>query len=215
MKNKTTLIFDMDGVIANTKKHHQDAWFGFCEKHGLHITEKMFRDKLFGRTSHEILEILFDRDLSQEESKKLTTEKEEMYRRQARDQLEPLPGLKTFLEKAGKENLDMIVASSAPGKNVEFTLRETGTLKYFNHFIAAENITESKPDPEIFLKAADKLNNKPAHCIVFEDSFAGIDAAKNAGMKVVAIASTHKNEELTKADMVIDDFKNLSIHNLP
>lgn len=214
MRNKTTLIFDMDGVIANTKKHHQDAWFKFCKKHGLHITGKMFRDKLFGRTSHEILEILFDRQLSENESEKLTTEKEEMYRNQARDQLEPLPGLQTFLEKARKENFDMIVASSAPGKNVEFTLDETGTLKYFEDFIAAEDITESKPDPEIFLKAAERLKSPPANCVVFEDSYAGIDAGKNAGMKVIAVATTHPKNELSKADLVIDDFSNLTNQDL-
>lgn len=211
MMKKLNLIFDMDGVIANTGEQHQDAWFKFCEKHNLHITEKMFRDKLFGRTSHEILEILMDRELDEKESRKLTEEKESLYRELAKGQLKTMPGLTGFLEKALREKISVCVASSAPHENVVFTLRETNVQKYFSHIIAAEDVTESKPHPQIFLKAAEALAAPPGNCVVFEDSYAGVEAGLSAGMKVIAVASTHHENELSDAHKIIPDFLNLTL----
>ena len=209
--NKLNLIFDLDGVIANTGEQHQDAWFKFCEKHGLHITEKMFRDKLFGRTSHEIMEILFGREIGENESYQLTEEKEKLYRELSQGQLKPLPGLPQFLEKVNADHIPVCVASSAPHENVVFTLRETKVRQYI---IAAEDITNSKPDPEIFLKAAEALAAPPSNCIVFEDSYAGVEAGLRAKMKVVAVASTHHKHELKHAHLTISDFLRLEVNQL-
>ncbi|MFP4471150.1 MAG: HAD family hydrolase [Bacteroidales bacterium] len=212
--NKLNLIFDLDGVIANTGDQHQDAWFKFCEKHRLHITEKMFRDKLFGRTSHEIMEILFGRGIGENESYQLTEEKEKLYRDLAKGQLKPLPGLPGFLEKVNAHHIPVCVASSAPHENVVFTLRETKVRQYFGHIIAAEDIRNSKPHPEIFLKAAEALAAPPSNCIVFEDSYAGVEAGLRAKMKVVAVASTHHEHELKHAHLTISDFLRLEVNHL-
>lgn len=207
--NKFALIFDLDGVIANTGNIHEKAWFEYCDKYNIQITSELFRRKLFGRSNKETFQILLNRDISEKELAELVDEKEALYRRLAKGNLSPTPGLLTFLKKASMKDIPMCVASSAPGINVEFTLKETGTEKFFSHITSAEEVSKSKPDPEIFLLAADKLGYRPERCLVFEDSFAGIDAALNAGMKLITVASTHKREELPQDFRCIQSFTEL------
>ncbi len=204
--SKPALIFDMDGVIADTRDQHHDAWFKFAKDHDVHISEKLFRDKLFGRTSEEAISILLDRDIGDDEMHKLVEEKEATFRKLAKGQIKSLPGLNKFLEACSIHNLPMIVATSAPSENVKFTLDETNTGKYFDKYVSADDVSNSKPDPEVFLTAAEKLGQPPINCIVFEDSYAGVKAGKKAGMKVVALATTHDKDELAEADLIARNF---------
>lgn len=205
------LIFDMDGVISNTADMHEEAWLKFCSNHNIEITTQLFRNTLFGRSNKETFEILLNRELPQKELSRLISKKELLYRKLAKGKLLPSHGLTNFLDKAQTFGIPIGVASSAPLINIEFTLAETKTTNYFQYITSADEVKTSKPDLEIFLCAAQKMEYAPERCLVFEDSFAGIEAAKNAGMKVVAVASTHTAEKLKGDYMIIHDFNNLSV----
>ncbi len=205
------LIFDLDGVIADTGNLHEKAWFVYCEKYQIHITSKLFRRKLFGRSNKETFKILLNREISDEELSALVDEKEALFRKMAKGQLHPTPGLIPFLKQAGKEGIPMGLASSAPLINVLFTLEQTKTSGYFSHITSADEVLNSKPNPDIFLLAAKKLGIPAKNCLVFEDSFAGIEAAEKAGMKVIMLATTHPCDELPGEHICIPDFSKLSL----
>lgn len=211
---KFAIIFDLDGVIADTGDLHEKAWFRYCEKYDVHITSELFRRKLFGRSNKETFKILLHRDISAKELNDLVEEKESLYRQLARGKLDPLPGLTDFLEMLTKKGIPMGVASSAPRVNVDFTLDETGTRKYFGNITTAEEVSRSKPDPEIFLKAAGKMNFAPEKCLVFEDSFAGFEAAEKAGMKLIALATTHPKNKLPDHHRRISDFREITFGDI-
>ncbi|MCF8366582.1 MAG: HAD family phosphatase [Bacteroidales bacterium] len=203
------LIFDLDGVIADTGNFHEKAWFAYCQKYNIPITSELFRNTLFGRSSKETFSILLGRELKNNELAAMVAEKETLFRKLAKGQLSPTPGIIQFLETIKHAGIRACVASSAPKINVEFTLRQTGTSAYFDQITSAEEVSQSKPDPEIFILAAKKMGFAPEKCLVFEDSFAGIEAAKRAGMKLMLLATTHSKEELPADFPCIDDFINL------
>jgi beta-phosphoglucomutase len=122
-----------------------------------------------------------------------------------------------FIEECHAQGIPMAVASAAIAKNVSFLIRALGLASYFRATLSAEDISHPKPDPEIYLKTAAKLAVSPAECAVFEDSFVGIKAAKNAGMKCVAIASTFSAGDLrreTNADLIVPGFEAISLATL-
>jgi len=205
------LIFDLDGVIADTGNLHEKAWFSYCKKNNIHITSRLFRQQLFGRSNKEIFKILLNREIAEDELTVLMYEKETLYRNLAKDKLYPTPGLINFLTQAAKAGIAMCIASSAPLINVSFTLLETGTARYFTSFTSGEEVINSKPNPDIFLLAAKKIGYPANKCLVFEDSFAGIEAAEKAGMTLIMLATTHSQEELPNDRICIPDFNKLSL----
>ena len=110
--------------------------------------------------------------------------------------------------------IKIALATSAPSVNVKFTLAKTGLRKYFKIIIDAKGVKRGKPYPDIFLKAAKNLKTKPSRCIIFEDTFHGIEAAKRAGMKVIAVATSHSAKEISHADLVIKDFSQIAMEEL-
>lgn len=214
MQKKHALIFDMDGVIADTAALHEKAWFAFCKNHNVHITAQLFRNTLFGMSNRETLKILYSHEIPENEFWKFVDEKEKLFRQLAANELVPMTGLIDFLTEASNNGFRMAVASSAPMENIVFILEKTGTGEFFDFITSADEITHSKPHPDIFLKTASKLNFKPAECVVFEDSFAGIQAGNSAGMKVVGVASTHNLHELTNTILKITNFDEINIRIL-
>lgn len=209
--NNFAIIFDMDGVIADTAELHQKAWVAFAHKLGLQMSPETFRKKLFGRTNREIFNIVLDRQVDDNELDELITKKERLYRQYAKGKLQPLAGLEDFLKSAHSANIPMAVASSAPQINVEFTLRETNLASYFDHITSAQEVKRGKPDPEIFEVTAKKLNFNTPQCLVFEDSFAGLEAGQKANMKVIGIASTHTADDISGDYPVVKDFTEIDL----
>jgi len=212
--NRFALIFDLDGVIADTAQFHENAWFSFCKKHNIPITSEQFRNQLFGRSNRETLRILLGKEIPENEFQQMVFEKESLFRELASETLKPINGLVDFLIEAQNHQIPMAVASSAPAVNIHFSLKKTNTDGFFQHLVSSDEITRSKPDPEIFLKAAQKLGFQPADCVVFEDSYAGIEAGLNAGMKVIAVATTHPANELPHYLFIIHDFTRILIADI-
>ena len=121
--------------------------------------------------------------------------------------IEALPGLEQFLQKLDEAEITRAIATSAPRSNVDFTLEKTGLGRFFKTILDDSFVSKGKPDPEVYLKAAKAVNFPPERCVVFEDSLAGVQAAKNAGCKVVGLTTTHPAEELSDTHLVLPDFR--------
>ena len=213
---KLALIFDMDGVIVDNHRYHLRSWLQFFEQHDIAMDEQEYKEKVNGRVMSAVLPDLFGKSMSEEEIRRLGEQKESAYREIYRGEITPTPGLEDFLKVLDRENIPRAVATSAPTANVTFTMEHTRLGQYFPTIIDDSMVSKGKPDPEVYLMSAERLSMAPEHCVVFEDAMLGIQAGKNAGMRVVGVATTHTVEELeaTEADWVIQDFRELSLERL-
>lgn len=200
------IIFDMDGVIVDNYLFHIDAWGEFCKRHGLNFESEDFTKKYFGKNNADILKALFGRVLADAEVHQLGEEKEAIYRELYQPHIKPLDGLVNFMKELKILGKKIAIASSAPQSNIDFVVNNTGIKVYIDVTVNGNMVKLGKPNPDIFLKASELLGIQPANCLVFEDSFSGIQAAINAGMQVVAVATTHKQEEHNPKLTIISDF---------
>jgi beta-phosphoglucomutase family hydrolase len=208
----------MDGVICDTNPYHLKAWEKFAEKHQLNLEGKDLGYYIYGRTNRDALQ-LFMKDqafangnsFTSEQLTDLSEEKEALFRDIYRDHVELTGGLQAFLDELKNAGIPIALASNAPISNIDFILDATNTRSYFSAVVDATQVTKGKPDPQIYLRAAELLNVEPANCIVMEDSTVGVEAGQKAAMKVVAITTTHSAEELSHTDLVINDFTELGI----
>lgn len=208
------VIFDMDGVIIDSNPYHKIAWKTFCEQHGFDLRDDYLEENIYGRTDKDALPILFNRQLDPELIQEYGDEINATYRDVYSPYIKPLNGFVNFLEMLKKNNIPYAIATSAPPVNVEYVLSHLKLVSDFNTIIDATQITNSKPDPEIYLTASSRLGIKAANCIVFEDSLSGIESAQAAGMKVVGLTTTHNSGELMQTDLIVDDFTNITVKTL-
>lgn len=209
MKGFNGFIFDMDGVIVDNYLYHIDAWGEFCKRHGLNFEVEDFTRKYFGKNNTDILQALFGKSLSITEIDMLGEEKEAIYRELYQPYIKPLDGLVDFMKELRIQGGKIAIASSAPQSNINFVVEKTCIKEYIDVSVNGNMVRLGKPNPDIFLKAAELLRIQPGKCLVFEDSFSGIQAAINAGMQVVALATTHKKEEHDPTITIISNFKEL------
>jgi len=203
------VIFDMDGVLVVNHEVHLEAWEAFHKKYNLVWNRERFTS-YFGNTNDQILRKIFPNHLTNQEIQLFADEKENLYRSIYAHKIEPTQGLISFLEQLKNANIPLAVATSAPTGNVEFVFEKTGIGSYFSKVVDDSMITIGKPDPEIYLKAAQELGIEPANCFVFEDSHAGIESALRAGMRVIGVATTHRAETLLGVEFVIHDFTGIN-----
>ncbi|MDE5945535.1 MAG: HAD family phosphatase [Rikenella sp.] len=208
-------LFDMDGVIVDNRDAHLQAFAVFAERHGIPDFDSKSLLPFFGSTNAVIMGHLFGRDdLPADEVERLSQEKERIYRELYDPVMEPARGLVALLEALKKQGIRTAVGSSAPRVNVDFVLERCGIAPYFDAVASGSEIRHSKPDPEVYLLAARKLGIDPHDCVVFEDAFVGMEAARRAGAKVVALASTFSRTRIEACgdfDLLIDGFSDLSI----
>lgn len=210
------LLFDMDGVLVNNLDVHREAFAEFFRRYGVNRTFDEL-NRHFGRGNDDIMGDLMPREIVERVGiRELGNQKEAIYREIYAPKIKPQEGLLEFLAESEREGLRSAVGSSGFLANVDFVLDRCDIRRYFDAIVAGDQVTKCKPDPEIYLTAAAKLNLKPSECIVFEDAEAGIEAGKRAGMVVVALATTFPREflENTDADMIIDDFRDISVERL-
>jgi HAD superfamily hydrolase (TIGR01509 family) len=198
------ILFDMDGVICDTQEMHLLAFQELAGRHGIDLTAEQFRT-MFGMENRKLIPKLFGRPIPDAEVLEHADWKEARYRELISGQIELMAGVSDLVDWLGERNLGSAVASSAPKANVEQILRSTGLIERMGAYLASEDVTHHKPHPEIYLKAAESLGVAPATAWVIEDSLHGIEAGQRAGMKVLAVATTHPAEELQVADAVFDN----------
>jgi beta-phosphoglucomutase len=195
-------IFDMDGTLVDNMRFHTEAWQKMLAENDVVMDAHEFLVKTAGKTNREILPGVFG-DISDERLTELSERKESLYRESFLPYLSAVKGAIDFLEAARKLNIKMAVATAAPVANVEFVLDGLNLRQYFAAVVTAADVSNGKPDPEIFLKSAEKLGIEPQNCLVFEDALNGFAAAHAAGMKSVAITTVNSREDLQNLPSVV------------
>ena len=203
------VIFDLDGTLINNNSFHLISWQRYLKKIGKDISEKEYKANINGRTNKDAVEYIYGRRMSDEEAMRYALEKEEIYMNLYKPLIKPVAGLLEFLEELRQRNVPMAIATSGVQVNIDFLFDNIDIKKYFNVVLNSTHIQRGKPHPEIYLKTAAALNTAPKNCLVFEDAVVGIEAAHDARMKVIALATTHEKEELATADMVIENYNDL------
>jgi len=202
---KTGILWDMDGVLVDSGRLHYLSWRDTLAHYNIPFSEDDFQHT-FGMNNTGVLNSVTDNQIEPELIQMISTEKENLFREKLPGQVNPLPGVRIWLQKLGKAGFVQVVASSAPLQNIHALLQTLDLQHYFQALISAEGM-RGKPDPQVFLYAASQINITPECCLVIEDSINGIRAAASAGMKCLAITTTHEKSELYDADRIIESFK--------
>jgi beta-phosphoglucomutase len=210
-------IWDVDGTLVDTAQLHFEAWAKLAAEIGRPFSRENFA-ATFGRRNPEIIRLLFDGSLTDAQVAELGARKEEFYRAEAAKGVSLLPGVRSLLEEFARNQVLQAIGSSAPRANLDLILDLTASRSFFRGIVAMEDTQRGKPDPEVFLVAATKLQIEPPRCIVFEDAIAGVQAAKAGGMKCVAVRYVGHHSEQTLAgagaDLVVASLEGLRAEEL-
>jgi len=212
-QSKKAILWDMDGVIADSYSFHFAAWQETFAKRGIKFTKEDF-SKLFGTTNDFIIGSIMSRELPERDVKIMVQEKEEKFRRKATGNIKPFPGAVRLLNAIKKGNFKLGLVSSTPKENIDLVLSELNLEGMFDCIVFGQEVSESKPSPQIYLLAARELEVTPNDCLVIEDSPLGVKAAKTAGMKCLAIANTRPRQKLQEADKVADSVEDVDLITL-
>jgi len=198
------MVLDMDGVIVDSNPLHTQAWMLYNRRFGIDAGETL-ADRMYGRRNDEIVREFFGPGLSPEQVAAHGAAKEQLYRELLAPRLPEalVPGVREFLQRHAGQPVGL--ATNAEPANVDFVLDRGGLRAYFRVVVDGHQVRNPKPHPEIYLRAAELLSAAPRNCIVFEDSFSGIAAARAAGARIVGLTTTHR--ELPGADLAIGDFR--------
>lgn len=208
--NKYAVIFDMDGVICHTNPFHAKAFEAFFDKYKITYTEKEFEQHMYGKHNSHIMTYFFKRPIHGEELAQLEFEKEAIFREIYKDKIETIPHYLDFLEDLKANDFKTAVATSAPRANMDLIIDTLNIRVKMNSLLGSENVILHKPHPEVYQKSAQNIGIEPSQCLVFEDSFSGITAGLNAGMKVVGVLSSHTKKQLPPCSAYINDYSEIN-----
>ncbi len=205
--NNFAAIFDMDGTLIDNTPYHYKSWQILFKKYGKgDLSRDTYYTEMSGTPIKETLKRVFGSEFDADGLKALQQEKDDIYRREYAPHVAAVNGLENFLAGLKKAGVKMAMASSATVDDIDFILSHVPIRQYFEVIIDSTMATKPKPNPDIFLKAADELKANYHQCVVFEDSLAGVKAANAAGMKVVALTTSHKAGELQPVNIAIHDY---------
>lgn len=209
------VIFDMDGTMVDNTPYHYRTWQVMFKKYSLgEISEHTYFSQFSGVPIKDSIQRLFGNTHSTGQLHKLVQEKESTYQELYTPHVAPINGLINFLSELKQAGIKLAIASSASIHDIDFILERIHVRDYFDVIVDGSQVSNGKPNPDIFLKAAAHLQTAPQDCFVFEDSIAGIKAGNAAGMKVIGITTGNTAEQLQPSVMVIDDFTELNVQKL-
>jgi beta-phosphoglucomutase len=215
--NGKAAIWDVDGTLVDTAELHFQAWQAVCREQGRDFGRADFA-ATFGQRNPEIIRQLFGDRFNTEEIAALGDRKEVLYRSAAGKGVDLLPGVRALVEDLHRDGFVQAIGSSAPHANLELILRLTGIAGFFAVVVGSEDTQRGKPDPQVFLTAAQRLGVPTERCVVFEDAVAGVQAARAGGMKCVAVRCVghHSKDSLRQAgaDMVAETLEQVSVTTL-
>lgn len=209
------MIFDWDGVVIDSSRHHELSWERLAVEERRPLPADHFKLG-FGKKNEWIIPELLGWTRDPADVRRLSLRKEALYREIVAERgLAVLPGVRPFLARLAAARVPFCVGSSTHRENIATILGVLGLAAVFTAMVTAEDVTHGKPHPDVFLRAAATISRAPARCIVFEDAFAGIEAARAGGMKVVGVATTHPAEVLQPlVDRVVRRLDELSLADL-
>ncbi len=208
MHDIRALIFDMDGVLIDSNPLHRLAWSEYTRRHGVGMTEAM-QQWMYGKRNDEIIRDFLGSHLTDREVFAHGAAKEELYREMMKPHIAQalVPGVREFL--ARHANLRLGLATNAEPANVDFVLDAAGLRSLFSVVVNGHEVTNAKPHPEVYLRVAEMLQTPPAECVVFEDSWSGVEAGVAADMRVVGVTTTH--DDLPGVSLLIRDFDDAAL----
>jgi beta-phosphoglucomutase len=195
-------LFDLNGTMIDDMSYHIKAWHRILNSLGANLSLDEMKRECYGK-NQELLERVFPNRFSIEEKNSMSLEKEKAYQQDFRPHLKLIDGLGDFLALAKEQNIKMAIGSAAIQFNIDFVLDGLNIRHYIDAIVSADDVGDSKPHPETFLKCAEALLVKPQDCLVFEDAPKGVEAALNAGMDCIVITTMHGPEEFTVYKNVI------------
>jgi beta-phosphoglucomutase len=194
----------MDGTLIDSEEYHWIAWRETMANEGITITHDQFLST-FGQRNDSIIPKWLGAASSPERVERIGSAKEEVYRHLVRTKgITPLPGVVTWLDRLHEQGWLQAIASAAPSANIEVILEALGTAHFFQGIVSAEDVRKGKPDPEVYLKAASRVGASPDRCVVVEDAVAGVEGARNAGMRSIGVS--HNGQHLP-ADVVVQSLE--------
>ena len=194
------VLWDMDGVLVDSAEYHYAAWREALAREGVDLSYDAFR-ATFGQRNDTILRYLLGPDLPDSEVARIGDLKESLYRELVQTRgITPLSGVLDWLACLRDQGWRQAIASAAPRANVDAIVRALGIAHYFGAITSSEDVTRGKPDPQVYLIAAQRLGVPPARCVVVEDAPAGVEGARRAGMRCIGVTSTHPHLD---ADLVV------------
>ena len=200
-----SVLWDLDGTLIDSEQYHWLAWRDTMAVHGVPLTHAQFL-ATFGLRNDAIVPQWIP-GASAALTDEIAHAKEALYRRLVREGgLDPLPGVLHWTERLAREGWRQAVASSAPRENIDAVLGVLSLEACFQAVVSAEEVTHGKPDPQVFLTAASRLDSTPAECIVVEDAPAGIEAARRAGMRSIGV---RRNGSPLPADLAVTSLADL------
>jgi len=203
------VLFDMDGVLVDSYAPHLESWRRLAAELGAAVTEPQFAGT-FGRTSREIIGILFGTDRDEADVRRLDARKEAIYRDLVRGRVPAMPGAVDLLRSLHAEGFRAAIGSSGPAENVALIVQEMELNGLIDARVTGADVLRGKPDPQVFLLAAQRLKLPPSRCAVVEDAPVGIQAARAAGCVAIALTSTHPAASFADANCVVAALSELS-----
>lgn len=191
------VVFDLDGVLIDSHDQHERSWFQLAEEIGKELTKEQFKESFGMRNVMAIPHVFRWTEADDHEAiHALGERKEELYRELiAADGIAPLPGVVALLESLAAAGIPVSLGSSTSRKNIEVCFATTGLAPFFGAcYTGAEDVSRGKPHPDVFLEAARKISRPPSRCLVVEDAHVGLEAARAAGMRALAVTTTHPRE---------------------
>jgi len=208
--DRCAVIWDVDGTLVDTAELHFQAWCALARELNQPFTRADFAST-FGWRNPDIIPKLFRGPHTAEEINRLGDRKEELYRIEAAKGVELLPGVGALLTGLVDAAFMQAIGSSAPRRNLDLIIQITHTAPFFAAIVSMEDTQRGKPDPQVFQVAAERLGVAPARCVVLEDAVAGVQAARAAGMKCVAVRAVGHHPEAALrqagADLVVDSLE--------
>ena len=205
------IIFDMDGTIVDSLPYHYEAWKIFFNENKVeNFSEKLNEYK--GGGTLDLMRTVYGNQYSKKELKKMSEDKEKIFRKIYKGEIKQILGFKKFLDELKSKDIMIGLASNAIRKNVSMIINELEIYDYFDSIICGDEVINGKPNPEMFNETIDRFNISKDECLIFEDSLEGVLAAKNSGVKVIGITSSSSNKVLKDAGCVMSisdylDFK--------
>ena len=211
----TGIIFDMDGTMVDSLPYHHEAWKIFFNENKVENFSEKLKDYKGGGTL-DLMKAVYGDRYSLKELKKMSDEKEMIFRRIYKGKIKPIKGFKNFLIDIKSKNILVGLASNAIRKNVSMIINELEIYDHFDSIICGDEVINGKPNPEMFNETINRFNIDKSECLIFEDSLEGVLAAKNSEIKVIGITSSSSNKVLTNAGCIlsISDYLNFKLADI-